>query len=256
MNIEGVEVGGKNPCRFVAEVSNSHNGSLVLAFKLIEQAKESGADFVKFQCYTPDELVGLRGDGPAPEPWGSEGWTMRTLYDKAKTPLEWFPLLFKRARDLGIVPFASVFGLESLLTMERVQCPAYKIARMESEDYGLVTAVRSRQKPTLISTDKGREGKSYAYDVEWLYCPPKYPTPFEDVGLPRFNLWGEGYLGLSSHCMDPLLPPVAVARGCKMIEVHFQDSNEPSELEANVSLYPHEFKQMVENVRKVEAMLS
>ena len=61
MNIAGVEIGGNNPCRFVAEISNNHNGSLDRAFRLIEAAKKSGADLIKWQCYTPDELVTLAG---------------------------------------------------------------------------------------------------------------------------------------------------------------------------------------------------
>jgi len=85
-----------------------------LAMKALDAAKAAGADFVKFQCYSPDELVDLRGDGPAPEPWGSQGWTMRALYEKARTPFEWFPTLFAHARAIGIVPFASVFGAADL----------------------------------------------------------------------------------------------------------------------------------------------
>jgi sialic acid synthase SpsE len=259
MNISGIEIGGSNPCRFVAEISCNHGGSLDRAFRLIEAAKDSGADFVKFQAYTAEELVSLRGDGPAPEPWGSQGWTMRSLYEKAQTPLEWFPKLFQHARDIGIVPFSSVFGLESLVVLEKCACPAYKIARLDNEKDGLIDAVRSRRKPVIISTDKLDDRAGYWPRADcWLYCAPGYPTDIKDISLPVWfgRQQPESYIGMSSHCLDKRLPVAAVARGCKLIEMHFQDAEESSELEANVSLYPHEFREMIANVRVVEEMIS
>jgi sialic acid synthase SpsE len=70
--------------------------------------------------------------------------------------------------------------------------------------------------------------------------------------LGRLN---SSWLGLSSHCRDPLVAPLAVAYGAKMIEYHFHLSWKPSRLESNVSLNEHEFRAMVESVRRVEEML-
>lgn len=259
LTIGGVSIGGENPCRFVAEISNNHNGSLNRALRLIDVAKEAGADFVKFQCYTPDELVALRGDGPAPEPWGSQGWTMRTLYEKAQTPLDWFPRLFQHARDIGIVPFSSVFGPTSLRVLEDVDCPAYKIARLDNQCAPLRDFTAATRKPLLVSRDRAPQ----VWGPEWnLYCPPGYPTPAETVSLPWdfVGNWqgerGQNWLGLSSHCLDARLPVAAVARGCKLIEMHFQLDDEPSELEADVSLTATEFSEMIEDVRATEAMLA
>jgi pseudaminic acid synthase len=232
----------------------------VQAFKLIEAAKNAGADFVKFQCYTASELVELRGDGPAPEPWGSQGWAMRTLYEKASTPLSWFPALFQRARDIGLVPFSSVFGLESLQVLEKCACPVYKIARMESGQWGLIEAAMSRQKPVIISSDMPFPNEAHFthYSASYLYCPAGYPTNASDVRLPVFRQpkGGSPFIGLSSHCLHPLLPIAAVARGCKLIEMHFQLDDEKSELESEVSLTASEFREMVDAVREVEAMLA
>lgn len=255
LNIEGVGIGGENPCRFVFEVSNAHGGQFERALKLVTAAKDCGADFVKFQAYTPAELVALRGDGPAPEPWGSQGWTMERLYEKARTPLEWLPDLFRYARDIGIVPFSSVFGLESLAVLEKCSCPAYKIARLDNRDMALFGAASSRGKPVLVSTDEPQAAPRDAYTCEWLWCPAGYPTPADKVRLPSFQ-WPAAYIGLSSHCLDPLLPVAAVARGAKLIEMHGMLAEEPSELESNVSLDQYEFAKMIADVRRVEGMLA
>lgn len=256
MNIAGVEIGGAAPCRFVAEISNNHNGSLERALRLIEAAKDAGADFVKFQCYTPDELVALRGDGPAPAQWGAQGWTMRALYEKAQTPHAWFLELVAQCAVLEIPWFASVFGLESLALLEKLGCPAYKIARLDNQDRGLRGAVLSRGKPVLVSISEGRELPSWG-PVYLLWCPPDYPTKLEDVRLPSPLAWRlESLLGLSSHCLTPELPIAAVARGAKLLEYHLQLDDEPSELEANISLTQTQFRAMVDAVRRTEILLA
>ena len=256
MKISGIEIGGSAPCRTVAEISNNHNGDFARCIRLIEAAKDAGADFVKFQCYTPDELVALRGDGPAPEPWGGQGWTMRALYEKAQTPLAWFPKLAQHCRDIGMPWFSSVFGLESLQVLERCACPAYKIAALDSNDAGLTTLALSRNKPLLVST---RLAAAPYYGpsghVRFLYCPAGYPTPPTDVQLPREFGPNHAYLGLSSHCLAPELPVAAVARGAKLLEYHMMLNEEPSDLEANVSLTEHQFASMVRSIRATEEMM-
>lgn len=258
MKIGGTEIGPGQPCRFMAEISNNHNGDFARCLRLIDASKAAGADFVKFQCYTPDELVALRGDGPAPEPWGSQGWTMRSLYEKAMTPLAWFTLLPGQCRSKGIPWFSSVFGEESLACLEAAGCPAYKIAALDNGHEWLLNAAADTGKPWLVSA---REDDAIIGDGV-LYCPPGYPTAPRDVRLPACFIgnteWegGATYLGLSSHCLAPELPIAAVARGCKLIEMHFMLAEEPSEMEANVSLTQYQFRAMVDSVRAVEELLA
>lgn len=254
LTIGGVGIGAGNPCRFVAEISNNHNSDRDRCGRLIDAAKAAGADFVKFQCYTPDELIALRGDGPAPEPWGSQGWTMRTLYGKAQTPLEWFPKIAAHCERIGMPWFSSVFGLDSLACLEAVGCPAYKIARIDNRAAPLRIAVQGTGKPVFISRDRSGDINARGLNTRWLYCPPGYPPAPSAVALALFT--EDGFLGLSSHCLDARLPVAAVARGCKLIEMHFQLDDEPSELEANVSLTAAEFADMIADVRATEALLA
>jgi pseudaminic acid synthase len=261
VKIEGVEIGLGHPCRTVAELSNNHNGDFDRALRLIHAAKKAGADFVKFQCYTPDELVALRGDGPAPEPWGSSGWTMRTLYKKAATPLEWFPDLFATARAIGIVPFSSVFGPESLAVLESVECPAYKIARLDNRASRLRDAARATTRPILVSRAPDEKGPRWRADLT-LLCPVGYPqTEFRLRGMfdpdtdPYARSSDRDFDGFSYHGTNPSVPALAATIGASLVECHFQLDDEPSELEANVSLTASQFARMVEDIRKAEEVL-
>lgn len=261
MNIGGVEIGGNNPCRIVAEIGNAHNGTAIsMAYELIDCAERAGADIVKFQCYTVDELVELRGDGPAPEPWGAQGWTMRTLYEKAQTPHQWFPDLAQYCIELGIPWFSSVFGKSSLDLLQSLDCPAYKLAALDEgklRKLALATGkpviesvrrynVRRRPVP-LLEPHVGQWtlGPLYA-----LYCPPGYPQPHINFQ----ELKRAPYLGLSYHGTDPTMPAIAVAFGAKMIEVHVQLDDVPCELEANVALTMSQLGDLHDMVRRIEAI--
>lgn len=248
MNIAGIEIGRGHPCRTVAEISNNHNGDKERAFKLIEAAQDAGADFVKFQCYTPAELVALRGDGPAPEPWGSDGWTMRRLYEKAATPLTWFPELISHCDVIGIPWFSSVFGNVSLGLMEAMGCPAYKLASLDSRAKGLYRLVKSTGKPIIRSLPTPRAPRT---DDLTLYCPPGYPQ----VKIPNLVAAMRSHGGFSYHGTSYTMPVIAAAMGASLLECHFHLWDDPSELEPAVSLTNMQFASMVAYVRDAEEVL-
>ena len=249
-SIAGVEIGNGAPCRIVAEISNAHNGSLDRALDLIEAAAKAGADFVKFQCYTPDELVLLRGDGPAPDPWGSEGWSMRDLYEKAQTPHAWFPTLVGKCEEVGVPWFSSVFGLRSLTLLEALECPAYKVAALDMNParfnglggMDLLAAIRLTGKPSLVSLRK----------MDWvhvradfrLYCPKGYPQEPHSINLAAVHR-----NGFSFHGTSVAIPMAAIDYGATLIECHVQLDDEPSELEEHVSLTVTDLAQLCAAVK-------
>jgi N-acetylneuraminate synthase len=247
MNIAGVSIGEGQPCRVIAEVSNNHNGSLDRALRLLDEAKACGADFAKLQAYLPEELVALRGDGPAPEPWGGQGYTMRALYEKAATPLAWLPALFTHAKTIGLPLFSSVFGPRSLAALEAVDCPAYKLAALDFEANDLRWMVEETGKPIVRSCP--HDIAPVCVGVLLLYAPPGYPQP--QAKLRRIT---HGYQGYSYHGTDPHVPVLAAAAGARLIECHFMLNAEPSDLEANVSLGEYAFSFMVDTIRYHERL--
>lgn len=231
----------------IAELSNNHNGDLALAHRLIDECADAGATHFKTQAYTAAELVALRGDGPAPEPW--DHMTMRALYDKAATPLKWLPEIALHAHERGMTWFSSVFGVGSLAFLEAIGCPMYKLAALDYNRISLRHEVESTGKPIIRSTpyEHYPGGGSKA-----LWCPAGYPQPL-DVLKPLRPLMRR-FDGFSYHGTDPMVPAMAVAYGADIVEVHVQLDDVPSELEAGVSLTVSQLAELVAMCKTAEAL--
>lgn len=220
----------------VAEISCNHNQDKNEAYKLIKAAKECGADAVKIQAYTPDELT-INSNLPDFQikegQWA--GQTLYELYQKTYTPLEWLPDLFACAKDNGILLFSSVFGKESFAALEKVNCPAYKVASFELNDVNLVRLAASAGKPMIMSTGVALydeidaaiaeclDQKISPEDVHIMYCESKYPTQFIDINLARFTEMNVLYgpIGFSDHTQGYSIAQILVANGAIILEKHF-----------------------------------
>lgn len=269
MKIGDRRVGHGEPCFIVAEISCNHLQKKEYAFRLIEEARASGADAVKFQTYTPDTMT-IDSDN---EYFVIKGtiWNGRKLYDlykEAYTPWEWFPELRDRAKEEGLVFFSTPFDETAVDFLEKLDVPAYKIASFEINHVPLIKYVAGKGKPVIFST-----GVATLEDIElalktiraqgneqiiMMKCTSAYPAPVNEMNLntipdmeKRFGV----LVGLSDHSMNPVVPVSAVAVGACMVEKHFILDREMGGPDAEFSLGPDEFKKMVGMIRDTEAAL-
>lgn len=262
MKIGDREIGPGQPPYIIAEASCNHCGHLSTALKLIEAAKSSGADAIKFQAYTADTIT-IDSDRPdfliQDGPW--QGWRLYDLYRQAETPFGWFPEIFKAARDQGMACFASVFDRSSVDLMVRLNAPAIKIASFELVDTPLVSYAASTGLPLIISTGMASEAEireaaavTQVDNRAFLHCVSGYPTPIEESRLWRFNYTrgaNTAEWGISDHTMGIEVPVAAAALGATIIEKHFKLNNRRRSADSAFSLEPNEFKRMCDSVRAI-----
>jgi len=236
--------------KIIAELSGNHAGKLEHAHALIDAAKTAGADYVKFQAFTLDEMTPnvvhpayVLPDGP----WA--GRTLRELYRSTRTPLEWLPQLFQHARDVGLEPFASVFGQVSLEAVRLLEPKLYKIASAEALDTGLVRLARATGQRVMVSL--GLRDWALPGTIA-MWCVAEYPAA--SVHLPKWNTMG-GEWGLSDHSRGVLGSQLAVARGACYLEKHLMLPDVPCEDEG-FSLTPAEFAHYVQGIREAEQHLT
>jgi pseudaminic acid synthase len=256
MRIDSREIGPGFPPYIIAEISCNHGGSIERAFELIDAAKATGADAVKFQCYTPDSMT---IDCDRPEFMIQDGpWKGRRLYDLYRdnqTPMEWFPRLKARADRAGIAWLASVFDKRGVDLMVELDAAALKIASFEVTDIPLIQYAFDTGKPLIISNgmaswsemDDVRRallGVHPGKDYMWLRCTSGYPTPVEETGLQFMG----GYCGISDHSIGVETPIAATALGAAIIEKHFKLFWHPETADAPFSLDEIDFADMVRHV--------
>ncbi|MDK2564645.1 pseudaminic acid synthase [Romboutsia sedimentorum] len=267
MNIDNIKLDEDNRCFIIAELSANHGNNINIAKRTIKAAKESGADAIKIQTYTPDTMT-IDCDNEYFKINQGTIWDGRYLYDlykEAYTPWEWHMELKEYANNIGLVFFSTPFDKSAVDFLETMNVPAYKVASFEITDIPLIEYIASKQRPVIISTgiatiDDIQEAidacrRMNNNNIVLLKCTSSYPAKLEDSNLKTIEDLKEKFnviVGLSDHSIDIEVSLAAIALGAKVIEKHFildRDIGGPDSL---FSLEPNQFREMVEGVRKIE----
>jgi len=267
LSINGRPIGQGHPAYVIAELSANHNRDITEAVKLIQAAKEAGADAVKLQTYTPDTIT-IDCQRPEFMIGGGTIWDGRglyQLYQEAYTPWEWHPQLQKAALEAGIDLFSTPFDDTAVDFLEKLEMPAYKVASFELVDMPLLRRIARTGKPVICSTGMASLAEideavrifedCGVRDLALLKTNSAYPAPPEEMNLKTIAHLAEAFgvvAGLSDHTLGIAVPVAAVALGARVIEKHLTISRSVPGPDSAFSLEPEEFKQMVSAIRVAE----
>ncbi len=247
-------------------MSANHNQSFEQAIKIVEAAKEAGADAIKIQTYTPDTIT-IDCDNEYFRVKGTlwDGRTLYDLYGEAYTPWDWQPKLMEIATNLGLDLFSSPFDATAVDFLEAMRVPVYKVASFENVDIPLLRTIARTGKPVIMSTGMATLAEideavqtlraAGTEQLALLKCTSAYPSLPEEMNLRTIPHLAEAFgvpVGLSDHTLGTAVPVAAVALGACIVEKHFTLSRAEAGPDSAFSLEPHEFKAMVEAVRTAE----
>lgn len=263
-------VGPDHPVYVIAELSANHNQHFEQAVRIIEAAKQAGADAVKLQTYTPDTIT-LKSSKDYFRVGGGTIWDGRNLHDlysEAYTPWDWQPRLKQVANHLGLDLFSTPFDPTAVDFLEKMNVPAHKVASFELVDIPLIQKMARTGKPLIMSTgmatveeiDEALEAArgAGATQIALLKCTSSYPASVEDMNLrtiPELSRRFSVPAGISDHTMGIEVPVAAVALGACIIEKHLTLSRSEPGPDSAFSLEPSEFRAMVDAVRVAEKAL-
>ena len=250
----------------IAEMSGNHAGSLERAKEIIRVAKESGADCIKIQTYTPDTItIDCDNQYFHIDNGTWEGENLYHLYEKAFTPWEWQRELMDEAKHVGIDFFSTPFDKTSVDFLEELGVKFYKIASFELVDIPLIKYVAAKGKPIIMSTGMGLLGEiedavnairgEGNNQIALLRCASAYPAITDEMNLATMINMSETFnvpVGLSDHSLGSVGAITAVALGAKIIEKHFCLSRDIENPDSSFSMEPKEFAQMVKDIRQAE----
>ena len=263
-------IGPGQPVYIVAELSANHNQDFDQAVKIIQAAKDSGADAVKLQTYTADTITIACDREPFRIAEGTlwDGRTLYELYREAYTPWEWQPKLKQVANDLGMDLFSTPFDESAVDFLEEMKVPAHKLASFELVDIALIQKMARTGKPLIMSTGMATAEEieeavqtarqAGATQIALLKCTSAYPATPDDMNLRTIPELARRFAvpaGLSDHTMGSAVAVAAVTLGACIIEKHIALSRTLKGPDSEFSLEPQEFKAMVEAIRMTERAL-
>jgi len=253
----------------IAEIGVNHNGDMEQARKLINEAKYSGADAVKFQSYNTEKIC---TKNTKKSKYQLETTNKKeTFYEMLKS-LELnkrdHVILKNYAEKNGIIFFSTPLDIESVDLLDSLNVPLFKIASGDINNLPLIDYVASKNKPMIVSTGRSTIedindcintiNKQKNKRVAILQCVSNYPASFEDLNLNtiitlknKFNL----PIGFSDHSVGIEASIAAVALGASIVEKHLTLDKNDIGPDHRASIEPSEFKNMVNAIRNTELAL-
>jgi N-acetylneuraminate synthase/N,N'-diacetyllegionaminate synthase len=258
-------IGDGEPVFIIAEAGVNHQGSFGLAKKLIDVAKEAGADAVKFQTFKAKDVVtnNLEMAEYQKKNVGEKGSQFEML-KKLELSHGDFIGLKEYADKKGIIFLSTPDTEEDVYFLERM-VPAYKIGSADLTNHPLLEKVARKKKPIILST-----GTATLKEVEeavsviktqgngkiiLLHCTTNYPCPLKEVNLRAIETLRKKFkclVGYSDHTLGMTVPIMATVLGVQILEKHFTLDKNLVGPDHKASLNPQELKEMVKAVREAE----
>ena len=249
----------------IAELGINHNGSIDIARKLIDAAQWAGADAVKFQKRDIDIVYAGQLDQPRESPWGTTLGEQKRALEFSRTQ---YDLLASYCHSIKMPWFASAWDIPSLEFLKKYDCPYNKIASAMMTNLEFVQAVGNEKKPTLISTamcnfeDISRMYSRWHavghYLITLMHCVGVYPCPESDLNLKMIPVLAQKFnaaVGYSGHEASVSPSVMAVVLGAVAVERHITLDRTMYGSDQAASLEPHGFKSLVDQIRKIPAIL-
>jgi N,N'-diacetyllegionaminate synthase len=266
LRIGDASLGVGHPCFVIAEVAQTHDGSLGTAHSYIEAVARTGATAIKFQTHiadaesTPGEPFRIKfskQDANRFEYW------RRMEFSEA----QWVELA-AHARDRGLIFLSSPFSIEAVELLDRLGVAAWKVGAGEVSNLPMLERIAATKKPVLLSSGLSSWTeldttidllRGLGSPVAVFQTTTAYPCPPEQLGLNVIAQLRERYgcpVGLSDHSATTSAGLAAVALGANLLEVHVAFSRECFGPDVSSSVTTEELKQLVTGIRFIERALA
>ena len=238
----------------IAEGGLNHNGDINIAKKLIDSAKECGANAIKFQTYKTENFVRKTNQ-------------YFDVFKNAELNFEQFKELKNYSKSIGLTFFSTPFDIESAEFLNQLEIPCFKIASSDLTNLPLITKIAKMQKPMIISSGLSTmneindavncclfEGNN---QIALLHCVANYPAQPNEVNMNVINTLKKTFdfpIGYSDNGESSLVDIVAVSMGANIIEKHFTLDKKMSGPDHGFSIDPNGLKSLISQIHEIDQM--
>ncbi len=261
----------KNNIYIIAEAGVNHNGSLDIAKKMILEAKNAGANAIKFQTFNVDNLVSK--NAPKANYQKKNTHSKESQYEmlkKLSLTYSDFKTLKQECKKINIDFLSSPFDIESIDILHSIGLTTFKIPSGEITNYPYLKKIASVAKKIIISTGMStiqeiQDAVNTLYQngitkeqITLLHCNTEYPTPLKDVNLRAMltlkNLFNLN-VGYSDHTQGIEVAIAAATLGASIIEKHFTLDKNMNGPDHKASITPSDLSLMIKYIRNIEIAL-
>ncbi len=260
----------KNKTFIIAEAGVNHNGKLSNALKLVNLAKNCGADAIKFQTWDTNEIIVPNTNRPKYQLKNSKELDQYNFAKSLELNHNDFIDIYNYCKKIGIMFLSTADDIKSIRFLKNLQS-IFKIGSAEFNNYQIINEIIKLKKFIILSTGfsdlkdiseviKFFQKKKFNYrkKLALLHCNSAYPTPFKDINLKVIPYLEKKFgvkVGLSDHSISDECAIGAVSLGAKIIEKHITLNKKMPGPDHSTSLNGKEFKSMVKKIRNIEIAL-
>ncbi|GBH35185.1 hypothetical protein NZNM25_19760 [Nitrosopumilus zosterae] len=256
-------IGEHHPVFVIAEAGINHNGSLLIAKKLVDMAKKAGADCIKFQTHITEEEMTKTKILPGKI-------SKKPLWDIIKScelNVDEEKKLNEYCKKRKIIFLSTPFSIPAIDRLEKIKMPAYKIGSGELTNLPFLKAIAQTKKPVILSTGMSELSeiketvklfKKSKIPLAILQTTSEYPCDYKDVNLLVIDNYKKLFnlpVGISDHSLGIYTVLGAVARGACIVEKHITLDKKMPGPDQKISLEFNELKELVKGCRAIKLAL-
>ncbi len=267
-----IKIGNKTigldyPTYFIAEIGGNFDGSIEKAKKLIDAAKEAGADCAKFQTFTAETIVSEGGFSKMQlhGVHGTWGRTVSEVFKDVEFPIAWHREIADYCNKIGIDFSTSPYNKEAVDLCADMKVPFIKIGSGEITWLEMIEYIAQKGLPIMLATGDATMSeideavrtieKTGNKDLVLMQCITNYPSKIDSANVNVLKTYMNAFdclTGYSDHSPGHVVALASVVLGGRVIEKHFTLNKHDKGPDHPHSMEPHEFKFMVDSIREVE----
>lgn len=260
-------IGENHPTYFIAEIGANFDGSIEKAKRLIDAAKQAGADCAKFQTFSTPKIVSEGGFSrmQLKGVHGSWGRTVSEVFKEAEFPISWHQEISNYCKQVDIDFSTSPYFKEAVDICVDLDVPFIKMGSGDITWLEMLDYIARKKKPVMLATGDATMAEideavrtieaTGNRDLVLMQCITNYPSKIDSANVNVLKTYQSAFdvlTGYSDHAPGHVVALASTVIGGRVIEKHFTLSKTDKGPDHPHSMEPQEFKFMVDSVREVE----
>lgn len=260
-------IGEKYPTYFIAEIGANFDGSIEKAKRLIDAAKEAGADCAKFQTFITPKIVSEGGFSmmQLKGVHGTWGRTVSDVFKEVEFPLDWHFEIADYCKKMRIDFSTSPYFKEAVDLCVELNVPFIKIGSGDITWLEMIDYIARKDIPLMLATGDATLSEideavrtidaTGNKDLVLMQCITNYPSKIDSANVNVLKTYQSAFnvlTGYSDHSPGHVVALASVVIGGRVIEKHFTLDKTDKGPDHPHSMEPVEFRFMVDSIREVE----